>query len=96
MNTGHYAKSGHVLLDLQSYIQQHNQASIRDLSLHFHMEPDALRGMLEHWIRKGRLKRLDLTPECGCGCGKKRNTSSCTSCGVEDSFEIYAWQDRIH
>lgn len=92
MSTSAAPVSGHILLDLKAYIERHNQVSLRDLALHFHLEPDALRFMLDHWIRKGRVKRLDFTPDCGCGCGTKRKATSCNGCGVEDSFEIYAWQ----
>ncbi len=81
----------HVLLDLGAYLKEHENASMRDLCSHFRLEPEALRGMLDHWIRKGRVTRLDFTAGCGCGtCGAK----SCGACGIEDSFEIYEWRKR--
>ena len=79
---------GHVLLDLKAYLQEHNQASMRDLSTHFRLAPDALRGMLDHWIRKRRVERHDFTGGCSC---EGKSGSSCGNCGVEDSFEFYEW-----
>lgn len=82
---------GHVLIDLKTYLQAHGQTSMRDLSTHFHLTPDALRGMLAHWMRKGRVERHDFTGGCSCG---SKSRQSCGACGVEDSFEFYEWIDR--
>ena len=79
---------GHVLIELKAYLEAHSQASMRDLSTHFRLAPDALRGMLGHWIRKGRVERHDFTGGCSCG---DKSKASCGACGVEDSFEFYEW-----
>ena len=79
---------GHVLLDLKAYLEAHNQASMRDLSAHFRLAPDALRGMLEHWIRKGRVARHDFTGGCSC---VDKSKSACGACGVDNAFEFYEW-----
>lgn len=54
---------------------------MRDLALHFQVEPEAVRGMLEHWIRKGKVRRDAACPPCGSGC------CNCAS----DLTEIYLW-----
>jgi hypothetical protein len=43
---------------------------MRDLACRFEKEPDAIRQMLEHWIRKGRIARESGCPPCGAGCCK--------------------------
>lgn len=70
-----------MLLDVKSYLEERGQASLTDLSIRFATSPDAMRGMLGHWIGKGRVQRID----CGLSCGK-----SCAGCGVV-APEIYAW-----
>ncbi|WP_245925089.1 FeoC-like transcriptional regulator [Aliiruegeria haliotis] len=71
-------------MDIRAYLERHGSANIVDLSNHFRVAPDAMRGMLEHWIRKGSVTRQDFAPSCS-GCG----TGSCGGCGVAASFEIY-------
>ena len=75
-----------MLLDLKNYLETHSPASIGDLSTHYSVEPDALRDMLDHWIRKGKVKRL----EFGCSCNKCSTGGTCGSC-CATSFEIYEW-----
>ncbi len=82
---------GHVLIDLRSYLQQHNQVSMRDLSTHFRLAPDALRGMLAHWMRKGLVERHDFAGGCSCG---SKSRSACGACGVDNAFEFYEWIEK--
>ncbi len=58
-------------------------ASIGELALRFRVSPDAMRGMLDHWIRKGMVARDAVPQKCSC----------CTSCHEED-LEIYRWVGR--
>lgn len=76
-----------MLMELKTYLEQRGSANILDLSNHFRIAPDALRGMLEHWIRKGQVARRDFTTGCS-DCG----TGHCGGCGVAASFEIYEWR----
>lgn len=57
-----------MLIELRDYIEVRGRVSMRDLAWHFQTEPDAIRGMLEHWIRKGRIVREAACPPCGSGC----------------------------
>jgi putative ferrous iron transport protein C len=72
-----------ILSDIKRYLQEHRQASLSDLSLHFDTTPDAMRGMLEQWIHKGRVSRTIL--ESGCH-------KSCSACSCHGETEIYAWR----
>lgn len=76
-----------MLLEIRTYLERNGSANILDLSNHFRIAPEALRGMLDHWIRKGRVVRHDFAGTCGnCGSG-----GACGGCGVAASFEIYEW-----
>ncbi|MGK7947023.1 MAG: FeoC-like transcriptional regulator [Microcystaceae cyanobacterium] len=68
-----------ILTDVQNYLRKYNKASLADLSLHFRMDTDALRPILNKLIRKGRIRQMD-SQKCG----------GCTSCG-SDTLELYEW-----
>jgi len=70
-----------ILSELKAYLSRHKRAGIGVLVNRFEAEPDAIRGMLAHFMRKGRVRRLD--SELG-------NCSGCSKC---DAFalEIYEW-----
>jgi len=70
-----------ILADLRHYLQQRGQASLADMALHFDTTPDALRGMLDLWVRKGRVRRQSASSACGTGCCK------CDPATVD----IYCW-----
>jgi hypothetical protein len=72
-----------LLVDLRNYIATRGRVSMRDLSLHFQIEPEAVRGMLEHWIRKGKVSRDAACPPCGSGC---------CNCAT-DLTEFYLWHE---
>ena len=58
-----------ILADIKTYLRQRGQASLADLVLHFDSEPEALRGMLDLWVRKGRVRKVQLGGSCG-GCSE--------------------------
>jgi hypothetical protein len=70
-----------ILSELKDYIQQRGQVSLQDIALHFDADADALRGMLERWIRKGLVSRRSATASCG---------SSCSQCDPA-AVELYVW-----
>ncbi|MGR9053944.1 MAG: FeoC-like transcriptional regulator [Gammaproteobacteria bacterium] len=72
-----------ILSDLRNFIKQQHRVALSDLVNHFHMDADALRGMLGKWVSKGKIKRSTL--ESGCG-------SSCCKCDPALT-EIYEWLD---
>jgi hypothetical protein len=70
-----------LLVDVRNYLSQQGRVSLRDLVWHFHVEPDAMRGMLDHWIRKGKVMREPNSKPCGTGC-----------CACEPELtEFYLW-----
>ena len=70
-----------ILSDIRRYLEQRGQATLSDIALHFDADPDAVRGMLDVWINKGKVHKQMATGSCG---------SSCTQCDP-DTTEIYVW-----
>ncbi|MCW8847148.1 MAG: FeoC-like transcriptional regulator [Sedimenticola sp.] len=69
-----------ILSDIRRYMEQRQQVCLSDIALHFGASQDATRGMLETWIRKGKVRRL-ASMACGSSCGK------CP----EAQIELYEW-----
>ena len=70
-----------ILSDIRSYLADKGEASLADVALHFDITPDAARGMLEVWMRKGKVSRRMISASCG---------SSCSQCDPAVT-EIYVW-----
>jgi predicted transcriptional regulator len=68
-----------ILTELQTYLAQRGKVSLTELESHFRTDSNALRGMLNRLIRKGRI-RQHITEKCG----------GCTQCSPE-LFEVYEW-----
>ncbi|MGD9157113.1 MAG: FeoC-like transcriptional regulator [Desulfobacteraceae bacterium] len=73
-----------ILTDIKQYLIDNRSASLADLSVRFHTGTDVMRGMLEHWIRKGKLRKLDNCFSC----------SGCCSFCKSDHTELYEWTDK--
>ena len=69
-----------ILREIRDYLRQRGRAPLRDMAIHFDMDESALRGALEHWIRKGRVRRLPPGTTC----------FGCSSCAPQD-IELYEW-----
>ncbi len=75
-----------ILADIKEYLSQRGTASLSDISVHFDTDPDALRGMLNQWIRKGRVSKFLLRESCG---------DKCSKCDTNNT-EIYQWVDTAN
>jgi putative ferrous iron transport protein C len=71
-----------VLSEIKGYLMDRKRATLGELALHFDIEPEAVRGMLEHWVRKGRVLKSDSPAGCSHGCSQ---------CCDASSMEIYEW-----
>ncbi len=70
-----------ILTQLKSYLKINKRASLIDLAHHFNVTPEAMKGMLEHWIRKGKVRYLE-NQLCQKGC----------CCPTQlTHLEIYEW-----
>ena len=74
-----------ILADIGRYVQQRHQVTLDEIAQHFDAQPDAVRGMLDVWISKGRISRQLVTAACG---------SSCQQCNVA-STELYTWGPAV-
>jgi hypothetical protein len=71
-----------ILADLKRYLMQHQQATLADIALHLDADADAVRGMLAHWIQKGKVEKCLIHSACGV---------SCHQCDPA-TVEIYRWK----
>lgn len=70
------------LSKVRNYLMERRMAPLQDIALHFDIPPDAARGLLEHWIQKGRVQRHQ---DNGC-----RDGHCCGGCG-DELKEVYEW-----
>lgn len=73
-----------ILSELRHYLQANRRVLLVDLSNHFDMDPDALRGMLQKWLSKGKVRKLPGDAGCANGCCK------CDPAALE----LYEWVDK--
>lgn len=71
-----------ILSELRDYMKTHGRVALMDMANRFDTEPEALRGMLDKWVAKGKVEKLPQDGECGKGC------CSCDSA----TAEIYEWK----
>lgn len=78
---------------LLNYIQLNGQATLLDLSRHFKVSESAIEAMLAIWIRKGKIKYLDLNQTASCASNESAKKQRCTDCSGCDSrlSKIYSW-----
>ena len=74
-----------ILSELKNYVKARGQVSLADAALHFDVEPDAARGMLEFWVSKGRMRRIEQSVACADSC----------RCSQQEQLEIYCWNSEL-
>ncbi|AAO91259.1 FeoC-like transcriptional regulator [Coxiella burnetii] len=70
-----------MLLSIKAFLKERQSANLQELSLHFCKQPETMRCLLAHWIRKGKIR----CQEKPAGCGTK-----CQRCQPQ-FVEIYRW-----
>jgi predicted ArsR family transcriptional regulator len=73
-----------MLSEIRAYLSERHRASLAEIALRLKVSPEAARGMLDHWMRKGRVCRL--AAFCNGGCSR-----GCGSCAESAANEIYEW-----
>ncbi|ODS22662.1 hypothetical protein AB835_12915 [Candidatus Endobugula sertula] len=71
-----------MLIDIRDFLRSRRVSTLHELSTHFKTSPDAMRGMLLHWQRKGKVYQENS------GCNK-----GCSSCSPEQ-LEVYRWENK--
>lgn len=74
-----------ILSDIRDYLSSRGQATLADIALHFDTNPEAVRGMLQQWVRKGRVEQRQVEAACG---------SSCNRCAPA-ARELYVWRGGV-
>ena len=64
------------LSNIRDYLKQRGQCTLSDIALHFETDADAVRGMLDIWVRKGKVEKSSAIESCG---------TSCQSCEPADN-----------
>ena len=72
-----------ILVEVRRYLKQRWRATLEDIAFHVEADPRAVQGMLEQWIRKGKVRRYLLSESCG---------SRCNGCNT-GAVEIFEWID---
>ncbi len=74
-----------ILSDLKNYVKSRRQVSLKDAALHFDVEPEAIRGMLEFWVCKGKINKYSSDAACAGGC----------ACSFKEDQELYVWNPQL-
>ena len=74
-----------ILKDVKDYVESRHQVSLGEIATHFDVEPEAVKGMLEFWVKKGRITHHSSAQVCGGGC----------SCSQKDISDIYEWNQQL-
>jgi len=61
-----------ILIDVKNYLSQKQTATLQELSLHFQRDPDFIRQLLSHWIKKGIISPAEKPIGCGTRCTQCR------------------------
>lgn len=69
-----------ILFELKRYLADRRRVDLADICNRFDVDAEALRGMLDQWIRKGRVRRISDAGTCGGCCGCNTPTA-----------EVYEW-----
>lgn len=73
--------------EVKRYLRTRGMAPLSDLVNRFDCDPEAMRGVLEFWERKGRVKQLETQGSCAAGC------SGCSgeACAEPALGAVYQW-----
>ncbi len=71
-----------MLSEIKHYLRIHQRVTLSELAIHFGTEPEAMRGMLQQWIHKGKVVKFNTANGC---------SGNCPMCSCSDGLEIYEW-----
>lgn len=73
------------LIEIKQYMMKVKMTSLNSLCLLFNADADRVRCMLEHWMRKGKIRQCMKKPACG---------SKCFKCPTSTT-EFYEWVEAV-
>ncbi len=71
------------LSELKAFLVDRKRVTVREIGMHFDSPASAVQPMLDQWIAKGRVRRLDVAG----GCGKAGSGCSCK----EKPADVFEW-----
>lgn len=74
-----------MLLEIKQYLIAKKTANLHEICLHFCKQPETVRCILTHWLRKGKVCRLEKPNGC---------QTRCQLCRPEYT-EIYQWMEDV-
>ncbi len=74
-----------ILAELKKFVESRRRVSLSEAAMHFDIEPEAMRGMLEFWVAKGKISKSVDRASCDGGC----------ACSFSSDQEIYLWNPQI-
>lgn len=69
------------LIDIKKHMMRVKLASLSSLCHLFNLEAETLRCLLQHWMKKGKIRQCTKQPACG---------SKCFKCPTS-ATELYEW-----
>lgn len=73
-----------MLMQIKQLLIERSPISLTDLSRHFHVSEGVMESMLEQWIKKGRVIRIENSGSCNTTCG------ACSESSEVKAY--YQWQ----
>ncbi|MBC8212602.1 MAG: FeoC-like transcriptional regulator [Gammaproteobacteria bacterium] len=74
-----------ILKEVKTYLQTQRQASLSEMAIHFDIDADALKGMLEFWVKKGIIRHTPASAVCSSGC----------SCSQKEQNDLYSYSQQF-
>ena len=56
------------LIDVKNYLKQKSVSNLQTMAIHFQQDPELMRDMLAHWVRKGVIAIEEKPVQCGVRC----------------------------
>ena len=75
-----------ILLEVKEYIKARQWVNLQDIALHFQRDPDTMREMLKHWLRKGVIRQMPKPLGCGVKCGACKPSIAEVYCYCDVTF----------
>ena len=72
------------LSSVKHYLEARSRASLEDIAIGLETSPEAARALLDRWLEKNRVRRIEACGPCG------HKAGSC-SCGHAATIEVYEW-----
>lgn len=57
-----------ILRAVRAYLDEHRQATLGDIAIHFGRDAEVTRSMVDVWVRKGVVRELDVRATCNMTC----------------------------